>query len=282
MNKIRYLALLVFVVVLPSCTSIGLRVLNAPTAFASFDKSADISFSNSLDLGLDVYAPKGAKANAHPVIVFFYGGRWTTGAKEDYAFVAHRFVNLGYVVVVADYRKYPDVKFPAFVEDAALAVSWTHKNIAEYGGRADQMFLLGHSAGAHIGALLATDERYLNDDIKIAGFAGLAGPYDFTPKEDDLVDMFGPPSRFDQMRVTSFIEGNEPPMLLLYGAQDDLVAQFNLDRLKAKIGEEGGDVESIIYPEFDHIDLVTVLSWVKDKKNRVASDIDRFFRKQLP
>ncbi len=241
----------------------------------------DVVFDAAHDLRLDVYSPKNAKAGQYPVLFFIYGGRWTTGVKEDYRFIAGRFVDLGYVVVIADYRKYPDVKFPEFVEDSASALLWTHENIMKYGGDAEQIVVAGHSAGAHMGALLASDERYLKGKVKIQAFAGLAGPYAFTPDEPDLEDMFGPPERYAQMQVPTFIDGKEPPMLLLYGAQDDVVAAFNYERLEAAIKGKGGQVSSIVYPEYGHVGLLLSLSWVKDDEKRVAGDMDSFFKNAL-
>ncbi|MEC8484521.1 MAG: alpha/beta hydrolase, partial [Pseudomonadota bacterium] len=182
---------------------------------------------------MDIYVPSSAKAERAPVLVFFYGGRWTDGSKEMYPFVAKTFLDLGYVVVIPDYRKYPDVKFPAFVEDGAQAVAWTLDNVAEYHGDSSRLFIMGHSAGAHIGALISADERYLaqlnHSTQNIKALAGLSGPYDFVPEEEDLKDMFGPPDQYPQMTVTNFIEGNEPPMLLLWGKEDELVGQRNID-----------------------------------------------------
>ena len=145
------------------------------------------------------------------VVVFFYGGRWTYGAKEDYRFVAATFVKEGFVVVIPDYRKYPQVRFPVFVEDGAKALAWVSDHIVEWHGNPARIHVVGHSAGAHIGTLLTADARYLAEEGKdrsltIHDFAGLAGPYAFTPDEPDLEDMFGPPQNYPIMQVTTFID----------------------------------------------------------------------------
>ena len=113
----------------------------------------------------------------------------------------------------------------------------------------------------------------------IKGFAGLAGPYDFEPDEPDLQDMFGPPESYPQMQVTTFIDGDEAPMFLQYGGQDETVHIRNLNLLRDKINAKGGRVETKIYPELDHIGIVGAFSWVLKSKSTVVEDMAMFFRK---
>jgi acetyl esterase/lipase len=260
-----------------ACARAGFAVANLPAHFSDIEIKRNVPFDPAEKLALDIYRPKHASGPL-PVIVFFYGGRWTYGERGEYTFAGATLAKLGYVVVIPDYRKYPAVKFPAFVEDGAASVSWVRANIASYGGIPDQIFLAGHSAGAHIGALLASDRHYLKADYgAIKGFAGLAGPYAFTPDEADLQDMFGPPARYPQMQATSFIDGHEPPMLLLYGDADTSVKKINIDRLEARIHEKGGCVKTIIYPGIDHKWIVGALSWVGRSKAPVIADMAGFF-----
>ncbi len=231
---------------------------------------------------LDIYLPPSASTRHLPVAVFFYGGRWTTGSKEIYRFAGDAFAKRGYVAVIPDYRKYPQVRFPAFVEDSAKALAWVHDHIADYSGAPDRIFLAGHSAGAHVGALLAADPSYLarlgkDRNAVIRGFAGLAGPYAFTPDEPDLQDMFGPPERYPAMQVTTFIDGRQPPMLALYGDADTAVKRYNLERLEGRVREKGGSVKSIVYPGVDHIWIVGALSWVNFRGPPLMDDIMAFF-----
>ncbi|RUM50527.1 MAG: alpha/beta hydrolase [Marinomonas sp.] len=266
------------------CTQIGLQVANLPTLIDSTKRYQDIAYGQLANQTLDIYVPSSAKANQAPVLVFFYGGRWTDGSKEMYPFVAKTFLDLGYVVVIPDYRKYPDVKFPAFVEDGAQAVAWTLDNVAEYHGDSSRLFIMGHSAGAHIGALISADERYLaqlnHSTQNIKAFAGLSGPYDFVPEEEDLKDMFGPPDQYPQMTVTNFIEGNEPPMLLLWGERDELVGQRNIDLLAERVRQKNGAVDTIIYPNMGHVDMVSNLIWFIPSKAPIQRDIANFFEQQ--
>lgn len=271
---------------LSACTQIGAGVANLPVKFNDVQIEKNIAYGAADIQKLDVYLPPNvdAKAALRPVIVFFYGGRWTDGTKGMYGFIGDRFAKEGYVVVVADYSKYPAVKFPNFVEDGAKAVAWTFQNIEKYGGDKNNIFVMGHSSGAHIGALVAADEKYLkaegvkNTDLR--GFVGLAGPYDFIPQEEDLKDMFGPLENYPKMQVTNFIEGNEPPMLLIWGAEDKLVYRRNIDLLAQKIQDKGGQVDTIIYPTANHFSLIVSQTWfIKDKDN-VAQDIIKFFERR--
>ncbi|SBS28151.1 Carboxylesterase NlhH [Marinomonas aquimarina] len=267
------------------CTQVGVQLANLPTYMDSNEQHLNIAYGEHPQHHLDIYLPAQTTSEQQPVVVFFYGGRWTDGDKSMYPFVAKPFVDRGYIVVVPDYRKYPEVIFPAFVEDAALAVAWTLENIADYQGNPDKLVLMGHSAGAHIGALISADERYLashgHSSRPIKAFAGLSGPYDFIPKDEDLKDIFGPPERYPEMTVTRFIDGTEPPMLLLWGAQDTLVGRRNLDLLQAEVAKQGGQAETKIYPNMGHVDMVANLIWFMPSKASIAQDVSEFFTRQL-
>lgn len=273
---------LISLLFIAACTRAGFFVANLPASFDKNQTVLNVEYDKTSRQTLDIYKPAVPSQKPLPVLVFFYGGRWEDGHKEDYRFVASRFVDAGYVVVIPDYRKYPAVKFPAFVDDGADAIAWVHYNIAAYGGDADRLYLMGHSSGAHIAALLTADEHYLKnrkiDPKIIRAFAGLAGPYDFTPDDADLVDMFGPPAKYPQMQVTTFIDGHEPPMLLLQGVDDTTVKLYNLEKLKARIEQKGGAVKSILYTGIDHVGIAAALSWVKKGDAPVVQDVLTFFK----
>jgi acetyl esterase/lipase len=139
---------------------------------------------------LDVYRPRGE--GPFPVLVFFHGGGWTIGQKDNYlgfygyGTIAHRLAETGLVVVLPNYRLSPRVRHPEHVEDAARAFAWTYRNIANHGGDPEQLFLGGHSAGGHLATLLATDRRYLravgHTSRDIRGVIGVSGVY----RIDDL------------------------------------------------------------------------------------------------
>lgn len=242
----------------------------------------DVAYGPERSQKLDIYIPADFRDKNLDVIVFFYGGRWTNGTKEDYRFVGAAFADKDFIVVIPDYRKYPQVRFPVFVEDGAKALAWVYDNIIAYHGNPERIHVTGYSAGAHIAALLATDAYYLanerkNRSLVIHDFAGLAGPYSFTPDEPDLENMFGPPKNYPNMRVTTFIDGTQPPMLLLYGDADTTVKYANLEKLEQRIKKKGGRVQTKIYHDVDHIGLIAALSWFNPHDASVVHDITNFF-----
>jgi acetyl esterase/lipase len=192
------------------------------------------------------------------VVLFFYGGGWDSGAKHDYRWVGLNLAAQGYVTVVADYRLYPRVVWPAFVQDCALAARWTRDHAGAYGGDASKLVLMGHSAGAYNAIELAVDKRWLGGvgmdpatDIKAV--IGLSGPYDFLPlHSDELKVIFGPPDRRPDTQPINHVDGHAPPLLLITGDRDHTVDPGNSDRLAAKVRAAGGQVEVLHYSKLSH------------------------------
>jgi arylformamidase len=108
---------------------------------------------------LDVYAP--ANAKNLPVVVWIHGGGWQQGDKKGISHKPSLFTGKGFVFVAMNYRLLPKVEMGELTRDVAKSVGWVHKNIAEHGGDPKRLFLMGHSAGAQLAALLCTDDRYL-------------------------------------------------------------------------------------------------------------------------
>jgi acetyl esterase/lipase len=146
---------------LVNCGRLAYGVINVPAYVGSYERRADIRYGDLPRQSLDVYVPAGAWNR--PTVVFWYGGMWTKGSKEQYRFVGAALANAGYVAILPDYRLYPSVRFPDFVDDGALALKWAREHAAELGGDPRSIFIMGHSAGAHLAALLALDERYLRN-----------------------------------------------------------------------------------------------------------------------
>ena len=126
---------------------------------------------------LDLYLPRGVKN--FPVVVFVHGGAWMMGDNRCcglYSSVGEFLASQGIGAVLPNYRLSPAVKHPEHIKDIARAVAWTRANIGAHGGDTDQLFVMGHSAGGHLVALLATDERYLNaEGMKAADLKGVIG-----------------------------------------------------------------------------------------------------------
>ena len=240
----------------------------------------DQVFDPATGLGLDVIAP--AEAKSAPVMVFIHGGGWRGGRKDDFRFVAMTLARDGIVVVLPDYRKHPDVTYPAFVQDGAKAVAWVHANIAAYGGDPNRIVLSGHSAGGHTAMMLTVDERYLTEAgvsrAAITGMVGLAGPYDFFPDTPVLQTVFGPSSRYPQMQAGTFVDGGEPPILMLYGLRDNVVGRSNIDRLTKVLKANGNCHRTVLYDDQDHVSVVTAFAWPFRSGNPVVRDITAFVR----
>jgi acetyl esterase/lipase len=212
---------------------------------------------------LDIYMPtqaRGAAPVRAPVIVFLYGGSWDSGAKEDYRFVGGALAAAGFVTVIPDYRLYPDVVFPAFLDDCAAAFAWARAHAQDYGG-GGPMVLMGHSAGAYNAAMLALDPAYLGgaQDVSrpLAATVAIAGPYDFLPVQTaELKAIFGQPPTPPDTQPINHVDGRNAPMLLLAGATDTTVLPRNTVRLAARIRAAGGPVQSRIYPGIDHKEII--------------------------
>lgn len=249
----------------------GISVLNALTPGSGYTRQAGIVFDEHTGLQLDVYAPSGAR-NA-PVAVFFYGGSWQEGAREDYRFVGEALARQGLVVVVPDYRLYPAVRYPAFLQDSAQAVAWTRSHIATYGGDPESLVLMGHSAGAYNAAMLTLDPDFLQavgvQRGVIRGMVGLAGPYDFLPlKEPALQRIFAPAGDLRLTQPVSHADGRNPPMLLIHGRDDSRVRPGNSLRLAEQVRGAGGSAQVRIYDHLDHpwavANLAAPLRWRSD------------------
>lgn len=261
-----------------------LSLANAPSAFFDGEIFEDIAFSDTTDLELDVYVPEGPSDTPYPVVVFFYGGSWQWGSRTDYPFIGTTLAREGFVTVIPDYRKFPEVRFPGFVEDGADALAWVRENIRDYGGDPEQVHVMGHSAGAHIAALLTFDERYLaqaGSPGMIRSLVGLAGPYDFTPDEQVFVDIFGPAEAFPQMQVPTFVDGDEPPVLLLHGLDDSIVVDRHSRELTQAVRDAGGCAKAIYYPEVDHLAVIGGFTWVFRDSEPMVHDVARYL-KQVP
>jgi acetyl esterase/lipase len=239
---------------------------------------------------LDIYAPAARStplplhaipAEPLPVIVFFYGGAWQWGQRRDYRFAAAALARLGFTVVVPDYRLYPEVKFPAFLQDCAAAVAWVFKNIQSHGGNDGMVFLMGHSAGAYNAAMLALNASYLGavdlDPVRISGWIGLAGPYDFLPiRSSTIAQIFSGPEDENLTQPVHFVKQGAPPALLLHGGKDRIVPPRNSAVLAARLRECGNAVETRIYPKLGHGGIIFAsLPWFRWRA-KLLKDIRQF------
>jgi acetyl esterase/lipase len=251
-------------------------VLNATVPTSGLTIQHDISYGQAARLKLDVYRP--TNAAGLPVVVFIYGGSWNSGSKAMYPFVAATMARRGAVVVVPDYRLYPQVTYPAFLRDCAEAVAWTQAHIAEIGGGGG-LFLMGHSAGAYNAAMLGLDPTWLSaagaDPALISGVIGLAGPYDFLPITDpEIVPVF--PNAGPDTQPITYAGAGKPPLLLLTGQDDTEVRPRNTAALAARIQAKGGIAATHYYPGLGHIGLVIAIAPILQWRAPVLRDIMAF------
>lgn len=247
---LRALALSITVLLAAGCESALFGVINRGVP----PPSASVEFDPAHQLSLDVYRPANASAST-PVVVFFYGGSWQRGTRAQYAFVGERLAENGVLAIVPDYRTYPTAKFPGFMDDAAKAVAWARANAARYGGDPKRLFIAGHSAGAQIAGLLGADKRYLErvgvPVGDVAGVIGLSGPYDFVVGKK-YAPIFGPPSRYPDAQTVNFVDGDEPPFLLIHGKQDKIVEFKDSVELADKLKALGEPVTLVLLPDGGH------------------------------
>lgn len=251
----------VLVLSLVACSPIG--VLNSASPSGHFERMANIRYGDLPRQVLDVYVPKSVAAPA-PMVVFFYGGGWRDGSKDDYEFVASALTEAGHIVVIADYRLFPEVVFPTFVEDSALATAWALDNVARLGADPRRVFVMGHSAGAHIAALLALDPSYLATagiaGQPFAGLIGLSGPYDFLPIESGyLLEVF-PENLRARSQPVNFVSSDAPRTLLIHGNDDSTVLPANSRSLATALATAGIDVTSTFYDDVGHVRVVVALA----------------------
>lgn len=237
------------------------QMLNLVAPTSGIVAETNISYAPGPRHRLDVYAPAQSAGRA-AVVVFFYGGGWETGEKGTYRFVGASLAERGMVVVIPDYRLHPAVRFPAFEQDAAAAVAWVRANIDRYGSDPRRLFLMGHSAGAQIAALLALDPQYLRAENlsprDVCGVIGLAGPYDFRPATRTEQAIFG--LRGARSRPIEYTPDGTPPMLLLAGMSDRTVDPTSSLRLAEHLRAGGASARGRLYPGIGHTAIVASLA----------------------
>ena len=275
------------IITLMLATGIGLFLYSPALLVDSIDRAASRTDMAKIADGvgfddkgnrLDIWssAATGKAGAARPVLVFFYGGGWANGTRTEYSYAARPFVEAGYIVVLPDYRKVPQVRFPGFVEDSAAAVKWVQDNIAKYGGDPDRVSVAGHSAGAYNALMLALDPQYLGDRpvTSAISLAGAADFYPFTSKR--AIDAMSSYAKPEATQPISFVRANAPPILLIHGTADTVVRIRNSNSLFAKQKAVGGDISLLALQGASHNDLVLALGTLFRGRHPVVADSVRF------
>lgn len=269
-NNFNRYALALMACLSSACSPI--KALNTLVPESGYELVSAVEYGGHPRQKLDIYLPKNVKASdaqklddSKKVIIFYYGGNWDSGERADYKFVAESLTSLGHIVVVPDYRVYPDVLFPGLIADPVSVAKWVKTNIKKYDGDGDKIFLAGHSAGAHIAVMMAINSEYLaKESLKpsdFAGVIGLAGPYDFLPlKSNRLKSIFGAEAEQWKSQPINFVDGKNPPLLLAVGMKDGTVWPRNSFNLSKKIKDNNGLVEVVEFASYNHIDMVAKLA----------------------
>ena len=235
---------------------------------------------------MDVHAPTpGAAAQSLPVLVFFYGGGWDSGARRLYGWAAQALAAQGFLVFTPDYRLVPQVHFPAFIEDAAAATARAADLAAAYGGDVGRLGVIGHSAGAYLAMMIALDRRYMAAVDRpglIRAASGLAGPYDFLP-----LDVPASRNAFNRApdptltQPVAFVRADAPPLWRAHGTADTVVHAEDSTILCERMTAVGGACEAKLYPGLNHADLIAAFSPLFRKKGSVLQDAAAFLHAQL-
>ncbi len=250
---------------LAACSPLG--TLNAVIPSGSYIFSADVAYGPLARQRLDIYRPSStASAPGWPVVVFFYGGSWNRGEKADYKFAGEALASRGVLALVADYRLYPEVRYPDFLKDSALALGYGLKEAARLGGDAKRVFVMGHSAGGYNAAMLALDARWLGEigrkPSELAGFIGLAGAYEFLPMTNpDAQPVFFHPDYPPNTQPIEFASRAAPRTFLGAASKDSLIdPQRNTVALAARLTAAGVPVTLKLYDGVSHITLAASLA----------------------
>jgi len=264
--------------------------LNALAPSSTHTRVNDVAYGPLARQRLDVYRPTApAPAGGWPVVVFFYGGSWNSGDRAQYAFVGEALASRGMLAVLADYRLYPEVRYPLFLEDSARALAFGLQQAATWGGNPKRVYVMGHSAGAYNAAMLALDARWLagtgHAPAELAGFIGLAGPYEFLPMTNVAAQpVFFHPNYPPGTQPVDYASGQAgappaPRTFLGVAAVDPLVDPVrNSAALTARLQAAGATVVLRRYERVNHLTLIGAfgqpLRWLAPVLDDVAAFVD--------
>ena len=274
---------------LTACSA--LDVLNATVPSDTYRTIANLPYGDQPRQNLDLYMPsrpladKALVTGGAPMVVFFYGGSWSNGNRADYRFVGEALAAQGIVTLVADYRLSPAFRYPVFLQDSALATRWAFDNAQKYGADPARVFVMGHSAGAYNAAMLALDKRWLGgvglSPARLAGWIGLAGPYDFLPIGDRKTQVaFEWPNTPPDSQALFHASSASPPALLLAPEKDSLVnTQRSTVGMTQRLRSSGVQVESELYDTVSHISIVATMASVLRSRAPVLERVTGFVKR---
>ncbi len=249
---------------------------------AGVRKHANLPYADGDRKKLDIYRPEDTSGGPAPVVMFIYGGAWRAGDKFEYEFVGRALAANGFVVVIPDYRLWPEAKYPDFLEDNAQAMKWVEDNITGYGGDRTRFFLAGHSAGAYNAVMLSLDGSFRQEygvTMPIRAVAGLSGPYNFYPFEyGEVRETFGVAPNTEGTQPVNLVTSAAPPMLLVSGTADPIVRRQNTEALAERLRAQGIWVTEKYYEGIGHLEPVIAMGMLMRWRLPVLKDVVDFFQ----
>ena len=248
---------------LSACSPI--KLLNGLVPEDTYQFQGGIAYGAAPRQQLDVYQPLPATPPARgtrPLVVFFFGGTWSSGDRASYKFVGEALAARGAVVVIPDYGLSPAFTYPVFVRDSALAVKWALDNAAQLGADPKQVYVMGHSSGGYNAAMVALDDRWLGElgasPKQLAGWIGLAGPYDFLPIGDPQAQAaFNWPNTPRDSQPLAHASAASPRALLMAASKDNLVyPDRNTGQMAAALRAAGVPVRVQLFDNLSHVTLI--------------------------
>lgn len=265
---------------LAACNTLSLFNTFTPKEGSVRHLAKDVAFGDDPRQRYDVYAPK-RDTGPLPVLVFFYGGNWASGSKDDYVWMGHALASMGYVVVVPDYRLVPQARYPDFVFDGAAAVKHAVAHAKDYGGDGSRLALMGHSAGGYIAAMLPLDPQYLGD-LPVKAVVGLAGPYDFYPFDVAASrDAFGYWPKPEETQPITHARKIDTHFLLMHSRADKVVMTKNAVNLDKALRDKGTPSTLKLYDGLSHQDMAAAFSIPFRGKGTVFADSRAFLASVL-
>lgn len=256
------------------------NALNALVPRTTYTGREGVAYGPGPREKLDIYQPLDrARRATPPIVVFFYGGNWKSGERGDYRFVGEALASSGAIVIVPDYRLYPEVKYPEFLTDNANAVKWAFDHARELGGDPANIVVMGHSAGAYSAAMMALDPRWLGTRRQqLAGFIGIAGPYDFLPIENpDTRRAFDWPDTPRASQPIAYADAKAPRTLLIAANKDNLVnPQRNTVGLAERLRAAGTDTSVKLLDGVSHVTIIASVAGPLNFMSPVREDVVAF------
>lgn len=281
----------------------GLKLLNVVSSNSGISVTKDLNYGDEPDQNLDIYYPQklatAINSNqelkaTYPLIVFVHGGSWENGNKEQYAFVGQSLAKAGYVTAVINYRKAPEHRYPQFVQDTAQAIAWSYNNADKFFADANNMAVVGHSAGAfNVVAAVSNADFLAPYDLQpsdIKAVVGMAGPYSYDFRKYSSRSAFPDTASPDEVMPDRLLKagssGQQPDYLLMTAENDKLVHISNTEKMAQALADAEINVVTEEIKGANHATSIaamsTSLTWVNSVRQQLLSYLDQKLKKVEP